>query len=213
MVMAVKPTSTNSLKKYRIQRLRRAELPSDTIALARFLIGKVVVREFAEGRVSGRIVETEAYPPGDPAGHHFRGPTPRIRSMYLAPGHAYVFFNYGAHFMLNVSGEAAGTAGGILIRALEPLEGIELMRRRRGREALTDLASGPGKLCMAMDIHRGQDGLDLCGDSALWLGQAVRPVGEIGVSVRIGITKAADRPWRFFERGSPFLSGPRRLNL
>ena len=104
--------------------MRRSELPSDTIELARFLIGKVVVHDLPAGRVSGRIVETEAYPPGDPAGHHFRGPTPRIRSMYLAPGHAYVFFNYGAHFMLNVSGEPAGTAGGILIRAVFHLLGL-----------------------------------------------------------------------------------------
>src|SRR6267154_4612981 len=108
------------LKKFAIRRLRRAELPSDTVKLARFLIGKVVVHELPEGRLSGRIVETEAYPPGDPAGHHFRGPTPRIRSMYLAPGHVYVFFNYGAHFMLNVVSEPEKTAAAILIRALEP---------------------------------------------------------------------------------------------
>ncbi|MDP9147292.1 MAG: DNA-3-methyladenine glycosylase, partial [Acidobacteriota bacterium] len=82
---------------HKIRPLARSELPRDTIALARFLVGKIVVHDLADGRVSGRIVETEAYPPGDPAGHHFRGPTPRIRSMYLAPGHAYVFFNYGAH--------------------------------------------------------------------------------------------------------------------
>ena len=112
-----------------------------------------------------------------------------------------------------MSSESDGVGAGVLLRALEPLEGVELMRQRRGRERLTDLASGPGKLCMALDIHRGQDGLDLCGDSELWLGQAVRPVGEIGVSVRIGITKAAEQPLRFFERGSAFLSGPRKLNL
>ena len=93
-----------------IRPLRRSELPADTVALARFLIGKVVVHDLPAGRISGRIVETEAYPPGDPAGHHFRGPTPRIRSMYLARGHAYIFFNYGAHFMLNVVSERAGTA-------------------------------------------------------------------------------------------------------
>src|ERR1700692_1675752 len=113
-------------KKSVIRRLRRAELPSDTIELARFLIGKVVAHELPAGRVSGRIVETEAYPPGDPAGHHFRGPTRRTRSMYLAPGHEYVFFNYAAHFRLNERGEPAATAGGILIPAVEPLEGIEL---------------------------------------------------------------------------------------
>ena len=222
MVMAVKPTSTNSLKKYRIQRLRRAELPSDTIALARFLIGKVVVREFAEGRVSGRIVETEAYPPGDPAGHHFRGPTPRIRSMYLAPGHAYVFFNYGAHFMLNVSGEAAGTAGGILIRALEPLEGIELMKKHRNCDQMLGLTRGPGRLAAAFRIDRGHDGMDLCGKGELWLGELVnrkpssaagerRSTAAIAKTVRIGITRAADHLLRFYELGNPFVSGPKRL--
>ena len=114
-----------------IRRLRRSELPVNTVALARFLIGKVVVHDLPAGRLSGRIVETEAYPPGDPAGHHFRGPTPRIRSMYLARGHAYIFFNYGAHFMLNVVSEPPETAAAILIRALEPLEGIEIMQRHR----------------------------------------------------------------------------------
>src|SRR5438876_6688228 len=130
-------------EKFSIRRLRRAELPADTVNLARFLIGKVVVHNPPAGRLSGRIVETEAYPPGDPAGHHFRGPTPRIRSMYLAPGHAYIFFNYGAHFMLNVVSEPAGTAAAILIRGIEPLEGIELMQRHRKTTLLLDLTRGP----------------------------------------------------------------------
>src|SRR5246127_5741814 len=137
------PTLINALKeprtKFSIRRIRRSELPDDTVELSRFLIGKVVVHELPAGRVSGRIVETEAYPPGDPAGHHFRGPTPRIRSMYLAPGHVYVFFNYGAHFMLNVVSERPETAAAILIRALEPLEGIEIMRRHRQTTELLDL--------------------------------------------------------------------------
>src|SRR5256884_9697778 len=100
------PPSRAALKcssaKFTIRRLRRGDLPTDTVSLARYLIGRVVVHNLPAGRLSGRIVETEAFPPGDPAGHHFRGPTPRIRSMYLDPGHAYIFFNYGAHFMLNV---------------------------------------------------------------------------------------------------------------
>ena len=116
-------------EKFNVRRLRRSELPADTVKLARFLIGKIIVHDLPNGRVSGRIVETEAYPPGDPAGHHFRGPTPRIRSMYLAPGHVYVFFNYGAHFMLNVVSEPEGIAAAVLIRGVEPLEGVELMQR------------------------------------------------------------------------------------
>ncbi len=194
-----------------IRRLRRSELPHDTIELARFLIGKIVVHDLPAGRLSGRIVETEAYPPGDPAGHHFRGPTPRIRSMYLHPGHAYIFFSYGAHFMLNVVSERAGVASAVLIRAVEPLEGIELMRRHRKTDRLLDLTRGPGRLAAALQIDRRHDGLDLCARGALWLGVADLPVGPIARTVRIGISRAAHRRLRFYERGNSFVSGPRRL--
>jgi len=202
-------------RKFSIRRLRRSELPVGTVALTRFLIGKIVVHDLPAGRVSGRIVEAEAYPPGDPAGHHYRGPTPRIRSMYLAPGHAYVFFNYGAHFMLNVSAEPEGTAGGILIRGLEPLEGIELMQRHRKTSRLLDLTRGPGRLAAALQIDRRHDGLDLCAPGPLWLGVSIpasaHPIGPIGKTVRIGISRAADRHFRFYERGNVFVSGPKRL--
>lgn len=194
-----------------IRRIQRSELPEDTVELSLFLIGKVVVHELPAGRVSGRIVETEAYPPGDPAGHHFRGPTPRIRSMYLAPGHVYVFFNYGAHFMLNVVSERPETAAAILIRALEPLEGIEIMQRHRKTTELRDLTRGPGRLAQALGIDRRHDGVDLCANEKLWLGAIDYPVAGIGKSVRIGITRAADKLLRFFERGNPFVSGPKRL--
>jgi len=198
-------------EKASIRRLRRSELPTDTVRLARFLIGRVVVHDLPAGRLSGRIVETEAYPPGDPAGHHFRGPTPRIRSMYLAQGHAYIFFNYGAHFMLNVVSEPAGTAAAILIRALEPLDGIELMRCHRKTTLLLDLARGPGRLAAAFQIDRRHDGLDLCAPGSLWLGETSHPIGPIGKTVRIGITRAADQLLRFYERGNPYVSGPKRL--
>ncbi len=198
---------------FSIRRLHRSELPVDTVALARFLIGKVVVHDLPGGRLTGRIVETEAYPPGDPAGHHFRGPTPRIRSMYLAPGHVYIFFNYGAHFMLNVVSEPAGIAAAILIRALEPLDGIELMERQRKTTRLLDLTRGPGRLAAAFQIDRRHDSLDLCAPGALWLGVTKHPVGTIVKSIRIGITRAADQLLRFYERGNPFVSGPKRLLL
>lgn len=200
-----------SQQKMSIRRIQRSELPEDTVELSLFLIGKVVVHELPAGRVSGRIVETEAYPPGDPAGHHFRGPTPRIRSMYLAPGHVYVFFNYGAHFMLNVVSERPETAAAILIRALEPLEGIEIMQRHRKTTELLDLTRGPGRLAQALQIDRRHDGVDLCANEKLWLGAIDYPVARIGKSVRIGITRAADKLLRFFERGNPFVSGPKRL--
>src|SRR5947207_5204135 len=208
-------SSSSALKeshaKISIRRIRRSQLPADTIQLSRFLIGKVVVHELPAGRVSGRIVETEAYPPGDPAGHHFRGPTPRIKSMYLAPGHVYVFFNYGAHFMLNVVSEPPETAAAILIRALEPLEGIEIMQRHRKSAELLDLTRGPGRLAQALQIDRRHDGVDLCAPGPLWLGETNHVVGPIGKSVRIGITRAADKLLRFFERDNPFVSGPKRL--
>lgn len=206
-ITALKHTQT----KISIRRIRRSELPEGTVRLSRFLIGKVVVHDLPAGRVSGRIVETEAYPPGDPAGHHFRGPTPRIRSMYLAPGHVYVFFNYGAHFMLNIVSEPPETAAAILIRALEPLEGIEIMQRHRKTTELLDLTRGPGRLAQALQIGRRHDGVDLCEDEELWLGEIDRRVGPIAKTVRIGITRAADKLLRFFERGNPFVSGPKRL--
>src|SRR5437588_12101249 len=210
-------SSSSALKeshaKISMRRIRRSELPEDTIELSRFLIGKVVVHELPAGRVSGRIVETEAYPPGDPAGHHFRGPTPRIRSMYLAPGHAYICFNYGAHFMLNVVSEPEKTAAAILIRALEPLEGLEIMQRHRKTTRLLDLTRGPGRLAAAFHIDRRHDGLDLCAPGPLWLGEISQPTGQIGKTVRIGITRAADQLLRFYERGNPFVSGPQRLLL
>jgi DNA-3-methyladenine glycosylase len=209
------PKSRGDLKcmpeKFIVRRLRRSDLPANTVKLARFLIGKVIVHELPNGRVSGRIVETEAYPPGDPAGHHFRGPTPRIRSMYLAPGHVYVFFNYGAHFMLNVVSEPEGIAAAVLIRGVEPLEGVELMQRIRKTTRLLDLTRGPGRLAAALQIDRRHDGLDLCSSGPLWLGEISRPTGPIGKTVRIGITRAADQLLRFYERGNPFVSGPKRL--
>ena len=205
---------------FKLRRLTRKELPCDTLQLARFLIGKVVVHDLPEGRLSGRIVEAEGYPPGDPAGHHFRGPTPRNRSLFLRHGHVYVYFNYGMHFMLNISSEPAGVGGGVLIRALEPLEGVEIMQRHRKSTVLRDLTRGPGRLAAALRIERSLDGLDLFSRGPLWLGEFVRSKtarrdtsvdAPVAATVRIGITQAADRLFRFYERGSPFVSGPKRL--
>ncbi|WP_027161222.1 DNA-3-methyladenine glycosylase [Mesorhizobium sp. WSM1293] len=192
--------------------LTRSELPDDTASLARTLIGKIVVRELPEGIASGRIVETEAYVTGDAAGHGYRGMTPRNRSLFLDAGHAYVYLAYGISYMLNVSSEMAGVGTGVLIRALEPLEGIALMRLNRGIERLRDLARGPGRLAQALRIDRSLDGLDLCRKGPLWLARDDHEPDEIGESVRIGISKDADRPLRFHVRKSPFVSGPASLN-
>jgi DNA-3-methyladenine glycosylase len=183
-------------------------LPSDTAELARFLIGKTLVRKTGRNRISGRIVETEAYPPGDRSGHAYHGQTARNRSLFLDKGFAYVYFIYGTSYMLNVTSEEPGIGAGVLLRAVEPLEGINLMERLRKSDKIRDLARGPGRLAAAFEIDQRLDGVDLCAGGPLWLGTAVRETAQIGASVRIGITREVDRPLRFFERGSPFVSGP-----
>jgi DNA-3-methyladenine glycosylase len=192
--------------------LDRAELPVDTAELARFLIGKMVLRTLADGVAGGRIVETEAYAIGDLAGHAYRGTTPRNRALFLERGHAYVYLAYGTSFMLNVSSETSGVGAGVLIRAIEPTDGISIMQRSRGTERVRDLARGPGRLCAALDIDRRLDGIDLCQAGALWLGSDGQAADEIGQGKRIGITRAADSPLRFYVRGNRFVSGPRMLN-
>jgi DNA-3-methyladenine glycosylase len=192
--------------------LARAELPLDTVALASSLIGKILVRETPEGLVSGRIVETEAYPVGDPAGHAYRGMTARNRSLFRSRGHAYVYFIYGKSFMLNVASEKTGVGAGVLIRALEPMEGIPIMTRNRGAQDPGQLTRGPGRLAAALQIDRGLDGADLCRVGPLWLARDDDRPPEIGTSVRIGISRGAELPLRFYVRGSRFVSGPRALN-
>ncbi len=192
--------------------LARAELPIDTAALARYLIGKILVRELPEGIASGRIVETEAYVVGDAAGHAFRGMTQRNRTLFLECGHAYVYLAYGVSYMLNVSSEKPGVGAGVLIRALEPLEGLPIMRLNRGVERLRDLARGPGRLAAALRIDRSLDGLDLCREGPVWLARGENESGEIGQSIRIGISRDANRLLRFYLRGNPYVSGPRSLN-
>lgn len=197
--------------------LARSALPIDTAALARFLIGKLLVRELPEGAAIGRIVETEAYVIGDAAGHAYGGKTARNRSLFLERGHAYVYLAYGVSFMLNVSSEASRIGAGVLIRALEPVEGVSIMRQNRGVDRLRDLARGPGRLAQALRIDRSLDGIDLCQEGPLWLARGDPKSGkigerEIGESVRIGISREAEQVLRFYLRGSPFVSGARSLN-
>ncbi|HVX36191.1 MAG TPA: DNA-3-methyladenine glycosylase, partial [Hyphomicrobium sp.] len=154
---------------HHIKHLRRKNLPVDTIELARYLIGKTLVHELPAGRLSGRIVETEGYPPGDAAGHAFRGETQRNRTLFLGRGYCYVYFTYGSSFMANVTSEKAGVGAGVLLRALEPLDGIEIMQRNRKTTAMRDLVRGPGRLAQAMQIDKRYDGVDLCAEGTLWL--------------------------------------------
>jgi DNA-3-methyladenine glycosylase len=199
-------------RRYGPKPLARSALPVDTATLARFLIGKLLVRELPGGVASGRIVETEAYVIGDAAGHAYRGMTPRNRSLFLERGHAYVYLAYGVSWMLNVSSERQGVGAGVLIRALEPVEGVALMQRNRGVERRRDLMRGPGRLAAALKIDRSLDGLDLCEKGPLWLAQDDHETGAIGKSVRIGITREAERVLRFYLRGSAFISGRGSLN-
>ena len=189
------------------QRLSRTSLPSDTAELARYLIGKTIVRKIGRNRISGRIVETEAYPPGDSSGHAYHGRTASNQSLFLGRGFAYVYFIYGTSYMLNVTAEEPGVGAGVLLRAIEPLEGINLMKRLRKIDKLTDLARGPGRLAAAFQIDQRLDGVDLCANGPLWLGTAVRGTAHISRTVRIGITREVGRLLRFYEEGSPFVSG------
>jgi DNA-3-methyladenine glycosylase len=193
--------------------LARSDLPIETASLARYLIGKTLVRELPEGVVSGRIVETEAYVVGDAAGHAYRGMTQRNHSLFLERGRAYIYLAYGSSYMLNVSSETPGVGAGVLVRALEPLEGVPIMTLNRGVARLRDLARGPGRLAAALRIDLRLDGVDLCQKGPLWLGRDGCEPREIGRSVRIGIARDADRLLRFYLRGNPFVSGPKSLNV
>lgn len=192
--------------------LSRSALPRDTVTLARFLLGKVLVRELNPGRALGRIVETEAYLQNDPACHAFRGMTPRNRSLFLEPGHAYVYLCYGTSYLLNVSSEDPGTGAGVLLRALQPLAGVEHLQQARSGLRLRDLARGPGRLTSAFRVDLRHDGIDLFSPGPLWIGTDGAAVDSIGVSTRIGLTKGADSRLRYFVRGNDYLSGSRRLN-
>jgi DNA-3-methyladenine glycosylase len=192
--------------------LHKNRLPIETLQLARALIGWRLVRHARDGSAGGRIVETEAYLIGDPASHAYRGRRQRNLAMYGLPLHAYVYQIYGIYWCFNVTSEEHGTGAGILVRALEPDEGIDLMRKRRGVGAARLLCSGPGRLAQALDIDRSLDGRDLFGDPEIALLPPQRPVGKIGRSRRIGVTQAAHRLLRFYERGNPYVSGPRRLS-
>ena len=176
----------------------------DVHEVARALIGA----ELLVGGVGGPIVEVEAYSPDDPAAHGFRGRTERNASMFGPPGHAYVYRSYGIHWCLNVVCEAERVASAVLIRALEPTEGLEMMRVRRGVEDPRLLCSGPGRLCEALGVTRAEDGLPL--DRPPFELRAGTCPPEIAVGTRIGLTKAAGHPWRYGLAGSPYVSRPFR---
>jgi DNA-3-methyladenine glycosylase len=182
----------------------------DTLTVAQKLLGQQVQRRLPSGEVlRGIIVETEGYLTGDPACHAYRGPTARNRTMFGPPGHAYVYFTYGLHMMLNVVCAPEGTAEAVLIRALEPMEGVETMRQNRGGiESQFALTNGPGKLAQALALTRQRDdGADVTDPTSdLMICPHVGPVFETVSTTRIGISQGKDFPWRYYIQGNKFVS-------
>ncbi len=175
------------------------------LEVARALVGCVVSHD----QCAGVIVETEAYHDSEPACHAFVGFTPRTSTLFGPPGRAYVYRSYGIHALLNAVAEREGIGAAVLIRALEPSQGIEQMRLRRGLERLEQLCSGPGKLTQALGIALADNGADLSrGPIVISAPPRARGPVEVAVSKRIGITRAADLPWRFCASGSRYLSRP-----
>ena len=191
--------------------LTRAFYDRATRDVARDLLGQIVVSATAHGCAAGRIVETEAYlGRDDPASHAARLKQGRVEVMWGEPGIAYVYRSYGIHAMLNVVAEPAGATGAVLIRALEPLEGIDLMRARRGVEEERLLCSGPGKLCQALGIGLDRHGTDLVTSDALWISPGQRAV-DVSTSGRIGISRGTEHPWRYWATGNRHVSAHRRV--
>jgi DNA-3-methyladenine glycosylase len=184
------------------KRLTRSFFNRSVHEVAPDLIGATL---FVDG-VGGRLVEVEAYHHTDPAAHSYRGQTERNAIMFGPPGYLYVYRSYGIHWCMNLVCEAAGSASAVLIRAIEPTAGLPLMRRRRGLKDERLLCSGPGRLCQALGITRTQNGLAL--DQAPFALFARQGDVEVVAGPRIGLTKAADLPWRYGEKGSRFLSKP-----
>lgn len=179
---------------------------NSTLDIAQDLIGKILVHTSPAGETRGRIVETEAYCGAwDAACHAARGKTKRNEMMFGSPGFAYVYFTYGMHHCFNVVVQEAGTADAILVRALEPLDGLILMQRRRGITDTRLLCSGPGRLCQALDISIGHNGRDLTLPPLYLEDDGYVPAG-ITAGPRVGISQARDLPWRFCEVGSAFVS-------
>jgi len=179
------------------------------VEVARDLLGKMLWRRTEAGLTAGIIVETEAYDgANDPASHAWRGQTPRNAVMFGPPGHAYVYFTYGMHYCINAVTGPVGQASAMLLRAIQPTVGLDLMRERRGAHISDrDLARGPGRLCQALGVTTSDNGTDLAGD-ALWISETLDiPTLSIAATPRIGITRAAERPWRFVVCNSRYVSG------
>jgi DNA-3-methyladenine glycosylase len=178
------------------------------LLLARDLLGRILFYRTPEGLLAGRIVETEAYTgPTDPASHAFRGPTARNAVMFGPAGHAYVYFSYGMHYCLNVTADRPGKPGAVLLRALEPLAGIDMMRARGDHGPEVRLLSGPGKIGRGFGLTLADNGRDFTRGSLGIAAGKPAPQKRVGVSKRVGISRAVDYPYRFALVGSPAVSG------
>jgi DNA-3-methyladenine glycosylase len=187
-------------------KLNRKFYDRPTLKVARELLGKYLVVNMKGKLISGKIVETEAYIGyKDPASHAYRGMTPRNEMMFGDPGYAYVYFTYGMHYCLNLVTEKKGYPAAVLIRALEPVQGIKIMQARRKRKELTDLASGPAKLCQALGVDLKFNGKDMCSDS-IWVEDRGEVVKSISSSSRIGIKEKDKKNWRFMIKNNEFVS-------
>ena len=187
------------------ERLPRSFYARPATDVAPDLLGHVLVRAFADGtRAAARIVEVEAYAPDDPASHAFRGETPRNATMFGPPGHLYVYFTYGMHFCMNAVCGRAGEGTAVLLRAGEPVEGIEEMRARRDRERTVELCSGPGRFTQAFGVARADDGADLVDGGSIWVEQGSN-AGPIETGIRVGVHETT-RSWRYWLDGNPFVS-------
>jgi DNA-3-methyladenine glycosylase len=189
-------------------RLPRAFFARPSTVVAPELLGRILVRMLPDGtRLAARLVEVEAYGPDDPASHAYRGRTARNHVMFGPPGHLYVYFTYGMHFCANVVTGVAGQGSAVLLRAAEPLEGLDAMAAGRGVASLRLLCSGPARLTQALGIDRSDDGVDLLRAPALQLRQGT-PVPRrcVARSTRVGVRMGVEARWRYFERDSPFVS-------
>lgn len=178
-------------------KLHKSFYNQETIQMAKAFLGKILVYNSEQGLVSGRIVETEAYLHNDPACHASRGMTKRNQSMFGEAGHTYVYFTYGCHYCLNIVTNEKGVGEGVLIRALIPIDGIDIMQRNRQKDKLKDLCSGPGKLTKAFGIDTSNNLTELSGDIIYLVDDGYEPENIIA-KPRIGITEAVDEPWRFY---------------
>jgi DNA-3-methyladenine glycosylase len=186
-------------------RLPRGFYTRPATEVAPDLLGHVLVRELLDGtRAAARIVEVEAYGPDDPASHAFRGMTPRNATMFGPPGHLYVYFTYGMHFCMNAVTGRTGEGAAVLLRAGEPLEGVDGMRSRRGRDRDLELCSGPGRFTQSMAVTRSDDGVDVVGGDRVWVEEGARP-GPIATGIRVGVRETT-RAWRYWLDGNAFVS-------